>query len=247
VGKSQQNRDEIFFRQDNREIRNGHWAGLPLRAKAVYLPIASYCDTKGVAFPGEVTIAILSGLTEKVVRMAARDLQQKKFTGFTISYRRTRHGKAKSYYITPPPPKLRDATFWPKGIFVRGVWRVLSPSAKALLPVFRCFAQWDHDLYSSEEEDEGDLCDPRLSNQFYRSRKWDVYHESAMPGPEDKGTNLPARKALAQYAGIALQPLYDAFAELEAAGWVEKFGTNDEGKRRWKVYTLPPGLREDQF
>ncbi len=65
-------RDEInyinFFRFNKALVTQKLWANLPKASKSVYPVILVHCNAKGMAFPGQKTIAILSGRTEKTVR-----------------------------------------------------------------------------------------------------------------------------------------------------------------------------------
>jgi hypothetical protein len=72
-------KDEInytnFFKFDKELVRSGKWANLRKASKSVYPVILVHCNARGTAFPGQETIAILSGRTEKTVREGIKGLE----------------------------------------------------------------------------------------------------------------------------------------------------------------------------
>ena len=87
-----------FFRFDKRWIESMNWARLPKSSKSILPVIGMHCNEKGLSFPGERTIAILAGLTEKTVREGIRGL--KGFPGFEISHFATENGKRAKNFQT---------------------------------------------------------------------------------------------------------------------------------------------------
>jgi hypothetical protein len=128
--------------------------------------------------PGEQTIAILAGVSDKIAREGIRGLRE--FPGFKWDYYLSQRGKrAKKYMLELPSSNNRGSAFpFFKFVLEAGIWREMKPSAKALYPVMRCFGFFDIHIYAELENDleisindfdevysqrEYDLCDAELS------------------------------------------------------------------------------------
>lgn len=214
-----------FFRFDKRWIENMHWARISPAAKAILPVIACHCDERGAAFPGEETIAALSGLTPKSVRQGIRrDLAG--FPGFSWEYYLTRRGKrGKQFQIALPPKNERGrAFFFHRGIIDGGIWRKrnderdragLIPAAQALYPVLRYFARYEAD------KDDSDLSE---FDERYADRRWELCFAEV--------------NQLASYAGINRHSVTDALKSLQVNFLLERH-ENGTGEKVWKVFIIP--------
>ncbi len=201
-------------------IENKNWALLPSSAKAVYPTIACYCDAKGNSFPGEQTIGILSGLSDKKVREGIRALDD--LPSFTSQYYVTRRGnKSKKYHISFPPSNVKGASFpFHKHILESGIWQELKPTAKALYPAMRFFGFFDIDIYN--EVDAGneyvELAD---FSEVYADRKYDYC--------------CADKDQLVIHAGISNRSLYTALQDLKSNCLV----FDVDNWNGWRVYIHP--------
>jgi hypothetical protein len=215
-------RDEInldyFFQFDRKWIEDMNWAILSSAAKAIFPVIACHADEYGVSFPGEDTIAALSGRTAKVVRQGIRDLEG--FPDYHWTHYLTRRGKrGKRFKLLFPSTRQRGRVFFfHRCIIDGGNWLMLKPAAQALYPVLRYFAAYIPD------EDEG-LDDSVDFNEQYAGRKWELC--SAEIGK------------LAAHAGLDRSTIRDAMNSLQENFLIEPH-LNEDGERAWKVYIFPP-------
>jgi hypothetical protein len=158
----------LFFRFDKRLIENMNWARISPAAKAVFPVIGCFCNERGDAFPGENTIASLSGLTPKSVRKGIRnDLDG--FPGFNWTYYQTRYDKrGKRFNIALPRKDIKGQTFFFHRIIIdSGIWSELTPTAHALYPVMRYFSRYEADEDENDENTESDFIErysPKLDN-----------------------------------------------------------------------------------
>ncbi|MDP8238633.1 MAG: hypothetical protein P9X24_06055 [Candidatus Hatepunaea meridiana] len=148
-----------FFLWDRKLIENYNWALLSKASKTVFPPIACHCNEAGNAFPGEQTIAILSGLTEKTARKGINDLED--FPGFKFMPYTTKRGKrSKKFHIKLPKPGQRGRSFgFHKCILESGNWLMLNPVGQALYSVMRFFSTFDIEVYYELYSDELDSTD----------------------------------------------------------------------------------------
>ena len=214
-----------FFRFDKRWIKQMNWALLPKASKSILPVIGVHCDEKGHSFPGERTMAILSGLTDKTVREGIRGMTG--FPGFEISSRVSERGRrAKAYKVVlPPRGEKKRSFFFYRCVIEGGNWQELKQVSHALYPVMRCFAYFDKE--ENEEPMGGEF------EVLYQSRKWEVC-EAEMT-------------VLAQYAGISRPSVYEALNDLEKNSLIECQGINDEGVRTWKVFLIPPAYFKREY
>lgn len=206
-----------FFRFDKKWVENMNWARISPAAKAVLPVIACHCNENGRSFPGEETIAALSGLTAKSVRKAIRvDLDG--FPGFDWQYYLTRRGKrGKSFQITFPPKGVKGRTFFfYRGIIDGGIWCELKPVAQALYPVMRYFSRYDAEEDENEEASDFD--------ELYAARQSELC--SAEIGE------------LAKYSGIDRRSVATAVKSLEENFLLEP-SLDESGEKIWKVYLNP--------
>lgn len=208
-----------FFRFDKKWIENMNWADQRISpaAKAILPVIGCHCNECGEAFPGEETIAALSGLTAKSVRKGIHDLEG--FPGFNWSYYLTRLGKRGKRFNVSFPPKGEKGRvfFFHRGIMDGGIWRELKPSAKALYPVMRYFSRYDVDSDESLE----DLSD---FDDRFANRRWELC-----------GAEVGQ---LARFAGIDRRSIADAIQSLQKNFLIKAF-IDENGDKAWKVYLIP--------
>jgi hypothetical protein len=225
-------KDEInyinFFRFDKMLVRSGKWADLPKASKSVYPVILVHCNKKGIAFPGQETIAILSGRTEKTVREGIEGL--KRFLGLKAHKMLTGRGRWSYRYeinITPDE-KGRSFSLY-KCLFESGHWRRLSSCAHSLYIVMRTFAFFEGENYCALEdldEDYGFGVNRLIENGVYQKRKYDFVNADM--------------DVLAEHAGInSGRGLHDALDSLEKNHLIEPTGPLD-GYDTWKIFRIPP-------
>jgi len=132
----------------------GIWATLPKASKAIFPVLSCFRDGKtGVAFPSEQTVAILSGRTDKVVRMGIKGLEG--FPGVQMERYLTARGRwSRRFFITAPPQEKGRAFPFFKAVVTGGYWLFLTPTAQALYPVMRYFSFYE--FWSAEERDDFD-------------------------------------------------------------------------------------------
>lgn len=206
-----------FFRFDKKWIENMNWARLSTAAKAVLPVIACHCNAQGVSFPGEETIAAMSGLTAKTARKGINDLEG--YPGYTWANYLTMRGKrGKKFSIKFPSTNEKGRSFFfHRGIIDGGIWSELTPSAKALYPVMRYFSRYD--VY--EDEDVDDMSD---ISTYYSQRKWELC--DAENGQLDK------------YAGINRHTVSEAANNLKHNFLIEPYVTEMDEKTT-KVFLIP--------
>ena len=205
-----------------------NWAMLPKASKAVLPVIAAHCNEAGESFPGERTIAILSGLSDKVVRAGILGLNG--FPGYSLSYYITREGRrSKRFTIELPQEQEKDRYFFfHRCVLEGGNWQRLKPASQALYPVMRYFGTFDPSLYLEMEESETTEVpfDQEEFRDLYRKRRWDLCR-----GELD---------IMAAHAGISRRSVYTALKDLEECFLIETLTGDLEGARRWKVFIVPP-------
>ena len=120
----------VFFWWDKKLIKNKNWAILPKSSKAVFPVIACHCNENGKAFPGERTIAILSGRTDKIVREGIRELEN--FPGFEVDQYVTKRGRKAKKFDIKFPKRIEKGQAFPfhKFIIEGGNWSLLVPTNK---------------------------------------------------------------------------------------------------------------------
>jgi hypothetical protein len=205
------NGDQHFW-FDKKLIENMNWAMLPKSSKAIFPVIACHCNSKGVSFPGERTIAIMAGRTDKVVREGIQGLVG--FPGFKMARYTTKQGRrAKRFHLKIPPIQKGRSFPFHKQIIEGGNWSQLKPSAAALYPVMRYYGYYD-------EPDE----DVAFDGDPFADRKHDFCEAE---------TSL-----MAKYAGITRNSIHQALDNLQDHFLIEPV---DRGNgREWKVFLRPP-------
>jgi hypothetical protein len=214
-----------FFRYDKKWIADMQWASLSAAAKTVLPVIACHCNERGEAFPGEDTIAGLSGRTEKTVRQGISDL--KGFPGFDWEYYRTKRGKrSKKFHLEFPPIGERGRSFFfHRAIMDCGAWSLLSPTAQALYPVLRYFARF----IDGEDEKLADIDD---FSDRYVQRRWEIC--------------VAEVDQLAKYAGIDRHTVAKAAINLMQKFLIDPY-YDDNGEKGWIVYFIPEQYWEASY
>jgi hypothetical protein len=243
-GSMYQFKDKInytnFFRFDKELVRRKKWANLPKASKSVYPAIVVHCDAKGVAFPGQETIAILAGRTPKTVREGLKGLEG--FPGFESYKALTGRGhKATRYKIDVTPDETGRSFSLYKCIFESGWWSLCSPNAHSLYIVMRTFSFFEGELYCElediPEETDYDLVGKLIEDRIYQNRKYDFISAEF--------------DVMSEYSGIRSKSgLSDAIQNLEKNCLIQPLRSND-GDRIWKIYRIPPiffppSLRNDK-
>jgi hypothetical protein len=219
-----------FFRFDKNLILNKIWASLPLSSKAIYPVIGVHCNAKGVAYPSERTIAILTGCAEKTVREGLKGLSAL----IGIEHKVTNRGHFQNIYHYPVPPiKKGRVFFFHKAIILGGNWQELDESAQALYPVMKHFSFLDFEEYDSIEYEEsldraylGDYADA------YSVREYDFCNADI--------------EALAEYAGIGRSTTYEAIRSLENKNLIAKTDPLNFAPT-WKVFIIPPKYFKTEY
>jgi Helix-turn-helix domain len=124
-------------------IENLEWALLPKSSKAVFPIVACYADKKGIAFPGQTTIAALCGLSVKAAIRGIRGLNG--FCNFSIN-KKKRNGRGRPqniYNIALANGSFQKSAFpFYKITLEYGLWHELTPAAKAVYPALRYLSYW---------------------------------------------------------------------------------------------------------
>jgi DNA-binding transcriptional ArsR family regulator len=216
-----------FFRFDKWWIKNMNWALLRKSSKSILPVIAMHCDEMCLSYPGERTIAILAGLTDKTVREGIQGLNG--FPGFEVSNYISNKGKRAKKYRLAFPSKCEKGRsfFFHRCIVEGGNWQELKQISHALYPVMRYFAYFEQDIYVEKEKSLGETAstDEDFKNLF-KNRKWDICEAEIT--------------ILAKYTGISRPSVYEALEDLEKHYLIERLGLNGEGKVTWKVFLIPP-------
>ena len=135
--------EKARFWFEKKLIDNKNWALLPKSSKAILPVIACHVNKQGIAFPSEQTIAILSGVSDKVVRQGIRSLEG--FPSFKWNPYLTKRGKwSKNFHLKLPVQNRGHAFPFHRVLLEYGIWRELIPTAKAIYPVMRYFSFFDH-------------------------------------------------------------------------------------------------------
>ena len=227
-------KDEInyinFFRFDKILIKQGLWANLPPASKSVYPVIVVHCNAKGTAFPGQRTIAILSGRTEKTVREGIKGLEG--FPGFkAYKVLKGRGHWSYDYKISVTPDEKGRSFALYKCLFESGYWSQLSPCAHSLYIVMRTFAFFDGESYCVLEDLDGykgyDV-NELIDNGVYQEREYDFVDAE--------------RDILAEYAGISsARGFTDALNSLEGNHLIEPTDSI-AGRDTWKIFLIPQSI-----
>lgn len=175
--------------------------------------LSCHCYEKGKAYPSEQTIAILAGVSDKVVREGIKGLEE--FPGFGWDYYLTKREKrGKKFSVNLPSTNYKGSAFpFYKFILEAGIWRKIRPSAKAIYPVMRYFGYFDIDEYAAlegPETEEGDY------DEVYPVREFDYC--------------VSERSVLVEHAGIHRNSLHTALQDLQANFLLESIDYS-----RWKV------------
>ena len=191
-----------------------NWALLPSASKAIFPVIACHCNRDGKAFPGQIRLAILSGLSSKQVSRGIKGL--KAFPDIKI-----KRSIPNEYFVKLPKEPIKGKTFpFYQVVLEYGLWRELSPAAKALYPVMRCFSYFDIDVYLEIEADERDHTD---FEEIFANREYDFCNASKIE--------------LSKYAGIHRNSVESALKSLNENFLVEWH----KGFRLWKIYRKSKG------
>jgi len=216
---------EVFFKFDKMNVKNKRWSRLPRASQSIYPVIAVHCNSKGIAFPSEETIAILSGRTSKTVRSGIAGLMH--YPGFTIERYVTSRGNRAIKYKLDIVPGERGRWFpFYKCVVEGGNWSLLPPGAQALYPVIKTFAFFDCEEYCDRENlDYGYNLQEMIESGCFQNREYDYCNADI--------------KVMAEYAGIGTSTVSKALIELEQAFLVEKIECINENDT-WKVFRMPP-------
>lgn len=211
--------NDIHFWFDKKLISNFNWATLPPASRAVFPVIACHRNENGLSFPGERTIAIMSGVTDKTARSGIMGLEG--FPGYKMSFYTSKFGRRSKRFIIDKPPVLKGRSFpFFKSIIESGTWSKLTPTGQALYVTMRSFGFYDfQSLDESGEAEHVSTEDAFLA--IYADRDFDFCNAEI---------NL-----LAKYAGITRQSFYPAIKCLEFCHLVER-STTDDGESVWKVF-----------
>jgi len=222
-----------FFFFEKHLISNMNWAMLPKASKTIYPIIRAFCGPKGESFPGEETIAMQSGRTEKVVRSGIRGL--KGFPGIRLEAYTSKRGRSSKKFTCKIPQYEKGKMFpFHRDILEGGNWAMLKPTAQALYPVMRFFGYADYEEYfgivDAEKDDEQIASDMDFSWETFKYREFDFCE--AEPS------------TLCKYAGISRRSYAEATKDLEKHFFIAK-----KPDETWKfmVYLHPPKYYKREF
>ncbi|MFH2061064.1 MAG: helix-turn-helix domain-containing protein [Pseudomonadota bacterium] len=219
---------KVHFWFDKQGVRNKKWARLPKASKAIYSVIMCHRNKHGIAIPSQETIAILSGTTEKTVRVGIDGLLT--FPGFRVESYVTSRGHRAKKYITELPPREKGRAFpFFKSVITGGNWSRLKPSAQALYPVLRTFSFFDGEEYAVRIDDDREYyynVDDMIGDGVFWEREFDFV---------DADDDI-----LAEYAGIGINSLNSAISDLEEHFLIEKTEPIAGSRKTFKVFRTPP-------
>jgi hypothetical protein len=206
-----------FFWFRKKLVADMNWAILSRPAKAIFPVISCYADKNGIAWPGERTIAILSGYSDKAVRQGIRELEG--FSGFKWSPYTTKRGKrSKKFNVKLPQENNKDCFPFHQYLLESGMWRCMQPTSKALYVTMRAYSYFDYDEYF-DELDEAYPPDEDFNEEF-ANRLFDFCDA-------DRGV-------LIKHSGISRRSLYTALNDITTNFLIEQLEHN-----RWKVFLKP--------
>jgi hypothetical protein len=211
----------LNIRMSRRVIEEGYWSNLIPASKAVYLPLLKFVNKQGSAWPSQRTLAIVSGVTEKTAGKGIVGLNG--LPGFGKKRYITRRGHTANHYCIEEPLPDYEHTIWISHDYINGGnWSLLIPAAKAVFAVLKHFAWWEIDPYCDLQ---GLEYNPIDFSEIYQCRKYDFMNAE--------------EPIICELAGINRRSLPDAYRSLESNHFLEFLGI-DEGKKAWKVFTIPP-------
>jgi len=201
-------------------IEQGYWAKLRTSSQAIYPSILKFINKNGLAFPSLRTLAIVSGVTEKTAGKGVQGLEG--LPGFRKIRKISRHGHTiYNYTIKEPLPDYQHTIWFSHSYINGGNWSKLNPTAKAVLPVLKCFASWDIEPYCELEEIE---YIPIEHREIYKGRKYDF---------------MNAEEAnICELAGITKKSLPNAYRSLITNHIIEPLGLY-EGRKACKIFVTP--------
>jgi len=218
-----------FFLFDRNIIKEKRWNMWSQSAKAVYPVIASFADETGECFPSELTIAILSGRSEKVARDGIASLAEQDAIKIK-PYISSRGHRMHKYHLAVAKPPYDKGRWFPflKCVMTGGNWRMLTPTAQALYPVMRRFAGFSYSDYEGAPE-----CEDSDFMEAYQNRDYDLC--SADPA------------LMCELAGITRKSYPDAMNQLRQRFLIECASNDDDGRQQWKVFLSPPKIYKPEY
>ena len=218
--------DKARFWFEKKLIENKNWALLPKSSKAIFPVIACYVNETGVAFPSEQTIAILSGVSDKVVRQGIRGLEG--FPNFKWhTYITTRGKRSKKFHLKLSVQNRGHAFSFHRVLLEYGLWRKMTPAAKALYPVMRNFSFYNDNLYMLLEDPDADLENLLAVLEDFEIKDGEYNKNYAFRKYEFCEAE---NGILAEYAGIHRSSIYNAFRSLEKNYLIERINGYDGRK-----------------
>lgn len=216
-----------FFRFPRSLIRDKHWAKLPNSSKRIFPVIAVHAGKKGLAFPGQTTIATLAGCDVKTVRKGIKGLNG--FPGIYLDWRLNNWGRREYQYRVKIADPHNPVFFLYKSFFEGGNWCNLTATAQALFPVLNTFSSFDPLIYieSLEGESATEAMELFGSDGLLKGRESFDQRAYDFCGLENED--------LAEYAGIALRSVNAALESLVGNFFIERYEEED----MWKVFRRP--------
>ena len=218
-------RSNLFMKIPRSYIESGAWKNLSRASKAIYPVIYKHTNSKGSAFPSELTIAILAGVTEKTVREGLGGLDS--FPGFKRSKYITPRGRFAYRYQLESCKKSVKIFSISHAFFNGGNWSRLSPAAKAIYLVLKHFGWWDAEIINHS------LSSDEVFGSQYSDREYDLI--------------TSGRQAVSELSGISYRSIESAYQSLEDNYFIESFLHEIDGMETWKIYTQPPITFEPDF
>jgi hypothetical protein len=215
--------ENLFMKIPRRYFEEGYWAELPTSSQAIYPVILKYSNAQGTCFPSELTISKIAGTTEKTVREGLKGLVG--FPGFEKEKYMTKKGHTAYRYIFEPVAKGVESISISHAFFNGLNWSELTPSAKAIYPVLKCFSWWDNDLYVDNEGITYKTDDDDSSVNPYFDREYDFIS--------------PDKENVAKFSGINIRSIGSAYESIHDSFFTERH-ESVEGRKTWKLYVQPP-------
>lgn len=221
TGKKAINSESHFwFRKEL--IKSLQWADLSTASKAVYPVIGIHSYSGRECYPSHKRIGAMGGISEKTVRNGVHGLKDVETFSFR-PYVTSRGRKSFRYKMLPPDPDVKGNSFpFHSCIMDAGYWSILTPTAKALYPVMRCFSYVDREEEFDYEQPGSEIeCYDDFSEGF-KHRNYEFCNADF--------------DVLAEYSGFTRKSLESALNSLIEGQMILYLNAEEN---LWRVYLRP--------
>ena len=229
--------ENTFFKIPKSYVHSKLWRGLPLSTKSIFPVIGSHMNSRGVAYPGQETIAALSGCDLKTVRTGIEGMLN--MPNVEIRTKITKQGRRMKKYKFTPPTKKEPAFSFYGSVITFGHWRLLRKQLKAnashaVYVTLLAYAFYDIELDLSLRTKEKRLFPLERLSDFYK-------------------TDFPKRKyefvsaeldITASQSGVSLKTAKKAILALQKVGLLKEIPVEIHQKpyRVYQIFKQPPTM-----